>query len=214
MIPIISVVGRSNVGKTTVLESLIPELRRRGYRIAVAKHINEEVELDTPGKDSWRLARAGSDAVVLSTPGKVAVFRPEPEPSVAELQRLIGPDFDLFLIEGYKQEKLPKIEVRRGQASEPLITHGELLAVISDHASAGSTPSFVFNDTRGLADLIEKRFLASKTISAGLYVNRKRITLNPFVQSIIIQTVAGMVSTLKGVKGKIRDVTIWLKLSD
>lgn len=214
MIPIISVVGRSDVGKTTVLESLIPELRRRGYRIAVAKHINEEVELDTPGKDSWRLARAGSDAVAVSMPGKVAVFRPEPEPSVTELQRLIGPDFDLFLIEGYKQEKLPKIEVRRGHASEPLATPGELLAVISDHPFAGSTPSFTFSDVRSLADLIEKRFLTGKTISAGLYVNRKRIALNPFVQSIIFQTVAGMVSALKGVRGKIREVTIWLKLSN
>jgi molybdopterin-guanine dinucleotide biosynthesis protein B len=214
MIPVISVVGRSNAGKTTLLEGLIPELRSRGYRIAVGKHINEEAELDTPGKDSWRLARAGADAVVLSTPGKVAVFRPEPEPPVAELQRLIGPDFDLFLIEGYKQEKLPRIEVRRGRASEPLAVPGELLAVVCDQPSTQSAPCFTFGDTGGLADLIEKRFLLGKTQSVGLYVNKKRIPLNPFVQDFIARTVAGMVSALKGVRGKTRNVTIWLKLTD
>ncbi|MEW6143264.1 MAG: molybdopterin-guanine dinucleotide biosynthesis protein B [Chloroflexota bacterium] len=214
MIPAICVVGKSNVGKTTLLESLVPELRHRGYRIAVAKHINEEVELDTPGKDSWRLSRAGSDAVVLSTPRKVAVFRPEPEPSVSELQRLIGPDFDLFIIEGYKQEKLPKIEVRRGQMSEPLNMPGDLLAVVSDRPSSGNVPFFTFGNVKGLADLIEKRFLTGKSRAVSLYVNNKSVPLNPFVQNFIAQTVAGMVSAIKGVRGKTKNVTIWLKLTD
>jgi len=214
MIPSISIVGRSNAGKTTVLESLIPELKRRGYRVAAAKHINEEVELDTPGKDSWRLARAGSDAVILSTPGKVAIFRPEPRPSVTELQRLIGLDYDLLLVEGYKQEKIPKIEVRRGQSPEPLAMTGELLAIVSDEHPPENIPSFDFSDIRGLADLIEKRFLTTKTLTIGLYVNKKRIMLNPFVQKLISQTITGMVATLKGIEGKIKDVVIWLKPND
>ncbi|MCX8126432.1 MAG: molybdopterin-guanine dinucleotide biosynthesis protein B [Dehalococcoidia bacterium] len=212
MIPAICVVGKSNEGKTTLLEGLIPELKRRGYRIAVVKHTDKEVELDTPGKDSWRLSRAGSDAVVLSTPGKVVIFRAEVESSISEIQRFTGLDFDLFIIEGYKQARLPKIEVRRGHRSGSSEILSDLIAIVSDQPLSESVPVFTFGDTKGLVDLIEKRFFAGGGSEVNLYVNRKNISLNPFVRKLIASTVAGMVSVLKVVKDKINEVTIWVKL--
>lgn len=68
MLPIVCIVGKSNVGKTTLLEGLITELKRRGHRVATVKHDVHGFEIDQPGKDSWRHAQAGSDAVVISSP--------------------------------------------------------------------------------------------------------------------------------------------------
>src|SRR5512137_535515 len=73
--PAFSVVGRGNVGKTTFLEKLIRELKRRGYRVAVIKHYERDFEIDQPGKDSWRLSQAGSDVAVISAPQKMAMVR-------------------------------------------------------------------------------------------------------------------------------------------
>jgi len=73
VIPVVSIVGKSNSGKTTLLEKLIPELKRRGYRVATVKHDTHGFEIDRPGKDTWRLAQAGADAVVISSGDKLAL---------------------------------------------------------------------------------------------------------------------------------------------
>ena len=72
MIPIVAVVGKSNSGKTTLIEKLIPELNKRGYRVATVKHHNHLLEIDTPGKDSWRHKQAGAQTTFISTPGALA----------------------------------------------------------------------------------------------------------------------------------------------
>jgi len=214
MIPVISIIGRSNVGKTTVLESLIPELRRRGYVIAVAKHINEDVDLDNPGKDSWRLARAGADAILLSTPSKVAVIRQMGrETAIPDMQYLLGSDHDLFIIEGHKAAAIPKIEVRRGDTATPLSPPDQLLAVISDRPVPEDVPSFAFGETAALADLIERKFLGKRSSRADLFVNGKPVPLNPFVRRFIIKSITGMVSALKGVEQPNR-LQVWLKLEE
>jgi molybdopterin-guanine dinucleotide biosynthesis protein B len=73
-IPMISVVGRSDTGKTTLLEKLIVELKQRGYRVATVKHDTHGFDIDQPGKDSWRHAQAGSDVVVISGPNRLALI--------------------------------------------------------------------------------------------------------------------------------------------
>ncbi|MFQ6112165.1 MAG: molybdopterin-guanine dinucleotide biosynthesis protein B, partial [Nitrospinota bacterium] len=75
MVPIICIVGKSEAGKTTLMESLIAELKGRGYSVATVKHDVHGVDLDQPGKDSWRYAQAGSDAVVLSSPTTLALIK-------------------------------------------------------------------------------------------------------------------------------------------
>ena len=161
-IPIICVVGRSEVGKTTLLEKLIPELKRRGYRVATIKHhAHAGLEIDQPGKDTWRLAQAGSDHVVIAAPGTVAsIRRVDREPTLDEIAATIS-DVDIILSEGYKQAAKPKIEViRAARSQEPLCVGAELLALVSDVAvPLCDVPSFKLDETVGLADLIEDQFL-------------------------------------------------------
>src|SRR5512143_812522 len=98
MPPIVCIVGASDSGKTTFLEKLIPELVRRGHRVGTVKHDVHGFELDTPGKDTWRHARAGSRAVVISGPGKVAVLLTvEGEASLDQVAELIADQVVLIL---------------------------------------------------------------------------------------------------------------------
>jgi len=156
-IPVISIVGRSQSGKTTLLEALIPELKRRGYRVATIKHHSHPgIDFDRPGKDTWRHAQAGSDYVVIAAPDKVAsIRRMEREPTLDEIVAAI--DFvDIILTEGYKETGKHKIEVVRAQRStEPLCAPDELVALVTDVAVPYPVPRFGLEDAAGLADLIE-----------------------------------------------------------
>ena len=165
MIPIVSVVGKSGSGKTTLLEGLIPELKRRGYRVGTIKHDAHSFEIDRPGKDTWRHAQAGSDHVVISSPQRVAsIRRVQQEQTLQELAAGMT-DVDLVLTEGYKRSSAPKIEVSRRARSETLMCHpAELLAVASDQSFDLDTPQYDLNDVQGLADLIEARFLAGDPV--------------------------------------------------
>lgn len=160
-IPIICIVGYSNVGKTTLLEKLLPELKRRGYRIATIKHHGRPgFEIDQPGKDTWRHAQAGSEHVVIVAPDKVAsIRRVSREPTLDEIAATIS-DVDLILVEGYKQSDKPKIEVFRAACSqEPLCTPEELLAFVADVSLSSDIPCFNMDNITALADLIETRLL-------------------------------------------------------
>lgn len=155
-IPILSIVGKSNVGKTTLLEKLIPELKRRGYRIATIKHDAHSFQLDQPGKDTYRHAAAGADVVAISSPAQFAIIQKvEREQTLDEVAaRITG--VDLILTEGYKRERKPKIEVsRRAVSSELLCTKEELLAVVTDQQFSLDVPQFGLDDVTGLADCIE-----------------------------------------------------------
>jgi molybdopterin-guanine dinucleotide biosynthesis protein B len=162
VIPIISIIGRTNSGKTTLLERLIPELVRKGYRVgAVKHHFHGDFEIDREGKDSWRLTRAGADAVVLYSPVRLAVIRklekPVPE---EEMVRLLG-EVDIVLTEGFKQGPWPKIEVIRAvQGLEPLCRpEDNLIAVVSDGGQELGVPRFGLGEIQPLAAFIEREFL-------------------------------------------------------
>lgn len=161
--PVVCVVGRSGTGKTTLLEKLIVELKRRGYRVGTVKHNTHGFEMDTPGKDSWRHAQAGSDVVVVASPHKLALIeRLERELTLDEIAARIS-NVDIIITEGYKRSDKPKIEVfRREIGSELLIPRDELIAVVTDQPFALDVPQFDLNDVEGLASFIEKLFLASK----------------------------------------------------
>ena len=160
MIPIISVVGKSGVGKTTFLEKLIAELKRRGLRVAVIKHDVHGFQIDRPGKDSWRLAQAGSDSVVIASAKKLALIkRLEGEMALGEIAAFLT-DVDIILTEGYKRGDAPKIEVsRRGRGGELLCTPDELVAIVSDQLFDLDVPQFGLDDTVGIVDLLEGTFL-------------------------------------------------------
>ncbi len=175
MIRVISIVGKSNSGKTTLLEKLIPELKRRGYRVATVKHDTHGFEIDQPGKDTWRLAKAGADAVVISSSDKLALIRRVlREQSLEEIATLVG-DVDIILTEGYKRGPAPKIEVsRRAVSTELLCTADELVAIASDQRFPLPVPQFALDDAGGLADLLEARFLQGARSKTGGPVSSER----------------------------------------
>jgi len=202
MVPVVSIVGKSGVGKTTVMEKLVAELKKRGYRVAALKHNVHGFDMDHEGKDTWRFDRAGSDAVAISSTQKLAIIRKvDHDLTLAELQRFIGPDFDIILAEGFKQDKAPKIEVHRKEiGADILCNKDELLAVATDEKLEIDVPQYTLEDARGMADLIEKRFFdREKENIVTLFVNEEPISLNPFVRSFISKTVLGMVTALKKV---------------
>lgn len=161
MIPFVSVVGRSGSGKTTLVCGLIPELKRRGYRVATIKHDVHGFELDKPGKDTWKHSRAGADTVVISSPHKVAVIeKVSQELSLDQVVEKIS-NVDIIICEGYKRNNRPKLEVFRSTVhSQPFCGRGDnLFALVSDiHPDLG-VPVFGLDDFAGIADLIELKFL-------------------------------------------------------
>jgi molybdopterin-guanine dinucleotide biosynthesis protein B len=158
--PVVSVVGKSGVGKTTALERVIAELKSRGYRVGTVKHDSHGFEVDKPGKDSWRHARAGSDAIVISGPRKMALIRHLPqEMPLDEIVPLMG-EVDLVITEGYKLGEKPKIEVtRRERGTELLCQPGELVCIMADYPVDMPVPQFSLDDAAGVVDLLVQLYI-------------------------------------------------------
>lgn len=158
MPPIVSVVGRSDSGKTTFLEKLIPALKRRGIRIAVVKHDSHGFEMDRPGKDTWRLRQAGADAVMISAPNQMALIRSglEKEETLDQLAAMVDGAVDLVLTEGYKSGNKPKVEVSRQviMNGELLCQDDELIAVVADGPRPTRVPLYGLEDADAVADLL------------------------------------------------------------
>ncbi len=153
MPPIVSVVARSNTGKTTLLEALLPALKEAGLRVAVAKHHHHTSSFDTPGKDTFRLAEAGADLVIGVSPVQVATF--SRQTGSDDLDSVIArhcAGYDLVLTEGYKRGDYPKIEVHRAaRSAELLCDFGEMLALVTDTSWDTDVPQFSLDDADGLA---------------------------------------------------------------
>src|SRR5277367_2074930 len=129
--------GWSGAGKTTLIVKLIPELNRRGLSVSTIKHAHHNFDLDQPGKDSYEHRAAGAEEVLVASANRVALMRElrgAPEPSLAELLRLV---------EGFKRDPLPKIEVFRAVNGKPPLypEDRKIVALISDSLEpAGGLP--------------------------------------------------------------------------
>jgi len=158
--PILCFVGRSNSGKTTLIERLIPELTQGGYRVATIKHAGHGFDLDTEGKDSWRHKRAGASTVIVLSQGSLAMFTDVPEElPVEEVRRqFVNGDIDLIIAEGWKSEGFPKVVVVREQLDEVNVSLDGLLAVASMKPIECPAPWFDRDNVQGLAQLIIKQF--------------------------------------------------------
>ena len=159
--PVISVVGKSGVGKTVFLEKLIAELKGRGITVGTVKHDVHGFEIDQPGKDSWRHARAGSDAVVIASSRRVALIkRLGDEMPLDEIVGAYLHDMDLVITEGYKSGPKMKIEVSRRERSQELVSPpADLMAIVADQAFDLEVPQFGLEDVAEVAELIVQRFL-------------------------------------------------------
>ena len=136
--PVLAVIGWSGSGKTTLLEHLVARLAAAGLRVNIVKHSHHDIELEPPRKDSARLRLAGAAEVMIASPFRIAIMRElraAPEPPLAELLARLSPA-DLTLVEGYKWEALPKLEVHRPALGKPalFIDDTTIVAVVSDVA--------------------------------------------------------------------------------
>ncbi len=158
---IITIVGKSNSGKTTLLEKLIACLREKGYRTGTVKHAHDGFEMDKKGKDSWRHRRAGAQATLVITEGQVALLKDDNADYLEKMRTYLA-DMDIILAEGFKKQALPKIEVFRKKSThkKPLCLEDEnLIAFVSDSEYKPDVPMFGLEDIRRLADFIESNFI-------------------------------------------------------
>ena len=161
--PILCFVGRSNSGKTMLIERLIPVLVQEGYRIATIKHAGHGFDLDTEGKDSWRHKQAGASTVIVTSKGSLAMFTDvDEEVRVEELRdRYVREGIDLIIAEGWRSEGYPKIVVVRDHVGEVEVSPEGLLAMVSneplDRVPEG-VPVLDPDDIAGVAAVITKRF--------------------------------------------------------
>lgn len=162
---VVCFVAKSGTGKTTLLEKVITELKKRGYRVGVIKHDAHRFDIDHPGKDSHRLTAAGADTMLISSPEKLALVKRHPEPpTIEELIATYFNDVDVILTEGFKKSTLPKIEVHRRERSATLICRGEehdptLIAVASDEPLELDVPLLDLNNVIEVSDFIEKKYM-------------------------------------------------------
>lgn len=154
---IYGVIGWKNAGKTSLMERLVAEITARGFSVSTVKHVHHDVDLDQPGKDSFRHRAAGASEVVLASAHRFALMREHrgPEPELPEILARMAP-VDLILVEGYKRDAHPKIEVFRREAGHDLIQPGDRLvrAVASDVDLDVAVPRLDLNNTAEIADFI------------------------------------------------------------
>jgi molybdopterin-guanine dinucleotide biosynthesis protein MobB len=162
MIPIVSIVGKSNSGKTTLLEKIISDLAGRGYRVATIKHNRHGFNIDHEGKDSYRHKKAGALITVVSSPHQLALVQDvDHDHSFDEIRDKFIHDADIILTEGFKVNDYPKIEVFRSELKRELISKKEdgLVAVASDVKLDVDVPCLDLNHPKSISDFIEINFL-------------------------------------------------------
>ncbi len=156
IIPVVSFVGSSGAGKTTLIENIVPEIKSRGYRLAVIKHAPHGFNIDRKGKDSWRFTHAGADIVVLSSKDSLCMIQQVvEEPPLEEIISMFEGKVDVVVVEGYKRSAWPTIEVVRTSVNPRLIhSPEEILAIVSDQQFPLNIPQYYFEETRLIANFI------------------------------------------------------------
>ena len=163
-VPVIQIVGLSKTGKTSLIERLIPWFTVRGLRVAVLKHHRGDFDFDKPGKDSYRFTAAGAALSIITSPSKTGLVETTPgaDRSLPRLLSRYIRDVDLCIVEGFKKERGPKIEVvGTAPGSRPVCTDEDgLIAIVSDEYRQTVLPVFSPSDSDGIGLFI--------TISLGL----------------------------------------------
>ncbi|MES9966688.1 MAG: molybdopterin-guanine dinucleotide biosynthesis protein MobB [Sedimenticola sp.] len=161
-VPVLGFAAYSGTGKTTLLKQLLPLLRGRGLRVGMIKHAHHDFDIDTPGKDSYELRKAGASEMLIASGKRWALMVDtdgEGDPVLQEmLDRLDQSKLDLVLVEGFKHEAFPKIELHRPALGKPPIFPGDpdVIAVASDGELVRTTelPRLDINDIASIADFV------------------------------------------------------------
>lgn len=165
--PMVGFAAYSGAGKTTLLKGLIPALTRRGVRLALVKHAHHSFDIDKPGKDSYELRKAGAGQVLVTSAQRRALVMDKPEARdprlAAELAYLDLQAVDLIVVEGFKHERFPKIELRRTGLDQPPLAESDetIIALATDAPVSGAEhlPRLDINDPEAVAAFILTRVL-------------------------------------------------------
>ena len=166
--PVVGFVAYSGTGKTTLLKQLLPLLTERGLRIGMIKHAHHGFDIDTAGKDSYELRKAGAVQTLVASAEREALMIEKPRPSEPDLDTLIGrlkqDQIDLILVEGFKQAAFPKIELFRPLLGKPALypQDADVIAVATDAALPVPTelPVLDINDPQAIAAFVLQRVSA------------------------------------------------------
>ena len=158
--PIVTFVGKSNSGKTTLIEKLLPELSNLGLDVGTIKHDVHGFDIDLPGKDTWRHRKAGAKRTVLSSPAKMALIQDVDHDHGLDELIVYFRGLDLVVAEGYLSESKPKVEVFREEVYPEPLCQGDpkLIALVSRARLDLQVPRFLPEDTAGLASFLKRHF--------------------------------------------------------
>jgi len=169
-LPVLGFCGFSGAGKTTLLTKLIPALKAQGIRASVIKHAHHAFDIDQPSKDSYKLRQAGSAQMLIASSQRWAMVTETPtmkrEPDLKYLLTQIDSDLaDIVLVEGFKHEDIPKIEVYRAALNQPLLAAGDpnIIAVASDTALAIKQQQIDLNDIDAMVGFVQQWLKLSST---------------------------------------------------
>lgn len=161
--PILSIISHKGCGKTTLIEKLIPEFKKRGYRVATVKHDTHGFDMDHEGKDTWRHKQAGADGVLISSPWKITLIMDvDEELWLDQLVEKYYQDIDLVITEGYKKAAKTQVEVfQHGKKYDKPMYEGEdnVIAILSDKPLDMNIPCLNWNDYITVADMVEEKLL-------------------------------------------------------
>jgi molybdopterin-guanine dinucleotide biosynthesis protein B len=168
---LIGLAGWSGAGKTTLLERVIPHLIAQGLSVSTLKHAHHKFDVDVPGKDSWKHRQAGATEVLVASANRFALMHElhgAPEPTLPELLSLLSP-VDLVIVEGFKSDPHPKIEVYRAENQKPFL-HAQdaaIVAVASDVPVETALPVFHLDDIEKIADMMLERAVPLSNVLAS-----------------------------------------------
>jgi molybdopterin-guanine dinucleotide biosynthesis protein B len=210
---IISIVGKSSSGKTTLLEKLIAELKKRGYKVAIVKHSHHKDDLDTAAKDTWRFTKAGSELSAINSLDHLAIYRRmdnyfDPQ----DISNFVLWDFDILLTEGFKGSNYPKIEIHRNEQGQELLTDPKLLlAVVTDKPLGVDVPQLSHDDVAGIADIIEKTIISQNNENdLELVINGTHTPISPSLKDLLTRTLSAMIPGLQN-NGEVKNLHISLR---
>lgn len=172
--PVLGMAAWSGTGKTTLLVTLLPLLRRQGLRIGMLKHAHHAFDIDHPGKDSYELRKAGAEQMLVASSQRWALMTETPHTQEVALldmlQRLDSSQLDLILVEGFRHEAFPKIELHRSALNKPLLfpEDSSIIAVASDIPLACKLPQLDLNAPASIADFIVAYCTAQPTTGCRL----------------------------------------------
>jgi molybdopterin-guanine dinucleotide biosynthesis protein B len=170
MVPVVLFVGNSNSGKTYCIERIIPELKKKGYKVGAIKHAPDGFKLDYERRDSYRMTRAGADTVVISSPNKVGMIKSiDNEIDIETLRKQLFKDVNILIVEGYKLDDFPKIAIFRNEIDyrELKKYREKLMAVLCDmelddvEKHIVDVPCFKKEDIEEITSFIIKKLIKS-----------------------------------------------------